>query len=227
MSEVQLGDSRTGEARGYEARGSESRGPDPLALAQAVCTRLCHDLGGPVGALSGALELLEDAADDAGEVARDAARIIDRRLRFWRVAVGGAGGELDTASLAQLAEGLTLGRRARLDLSGLEAGSLVTPEIAQPLLLAMLVGVEALPRGGTLRVAGSPEQGISVWPDGPAAAWPPGLPALVAGQAPVLTPRSVALPLLGATAAAGRVRLDLPLGGPGPAPLLLTLRGPG
>ena len=65
-------------------------GTAALALAQAVCTRLCHDLGGPAGALSGALEML-DGGDDAVEVAQDAARSIDRRLRFWRAAVGGTG----------------------------------------------------------------------------------------------------------------------------------------
>jgi histidine phosphotransferase ChpT len=198
---------------------------DGLVLAQAVCARLCHDLGGPVGALSGALEMLEDSPDDAVDVASDAARIIDRRLRFWRVAVGGASEDLDPAALAQLGEGLTLGRKASLDLSGLVPGCCVTPEVAQPLLLAMLVGIEALPRGGALRVAGSPGDGFTLLPDGPHAAWPPGLPALVAGDAPVVTPRSVALPLLAATAGAAGMRLDLPLGPPGagPAPLLLTL----
>lgn len=197
-----------------------------LALAQVVCTRLCHDLGGPTGALSGALDLIEGAADDALEVARDAARIIDRRLRFWRVAVGGAGAALDAAALAQLAEGLTLGRRATVDLAGLAAGSAIAPALAQPLLLAMLAGVEALPRGGVLRVAGDPAESLSVWPDGPGAAWPAGLAALLAGEQPVLTPRGVALPLLVASAAAGRVRLDLLLsaGASGPAPLLLIPR---
>uniref|UniRef100_UPI002FDBCDA1 histidine phosphotransferase family protein n=1 Tax=Falsiroseomonas oryzae TaxID=2766473 RepID=UPI002FDBCDA1 len=141
-----------------------------LALAQAVCTRLCHDLGGPTGALAGALELFEGAADEATEVANDAARIIDRRLRFWRVAVGGAGAELDAPAVAQLAEGLTLGRRAVVDLSGLAEGATVPPVLVQPLLLAMLVGVEAMPRGGVLRVSGSLEDGLSVLPDGPGAA---------------------------------------------------------
>jgi histidine phosphotransferase ChpT len=195
-----------------------------LALAQAACTRLCHDLGGPAGALSGALELLEGAADDAAEVARDAARIIDRRLRFWRAAVGGGAGELDPTGLAQLAEGLTLGRRVMVDLDGLAPGCPVPPAFAQPLLLAMLVGVEALPRGGALRLAGSPAEGLSLWPDGPSAAWPPGLASLVAGQPTPVNPRGVALPLLAATAAAAKVRLELLLGpaGTGPAPLLLT-----
>lgn len=186
---------------------------DPrLALAQAVCTRLCHDLGGPAGALSGALELLGGAGDDAAEVAQDAARVIDRRLRFWRAAVGGPGGDLDALALAQLGEGLTLGRRASLDLSALEPGAQMPPDLAQPLLLAMLVGVEAMPRGGVLRLAGRPGARLSLLPDGPNAAWPPGLAAVVAGQPPVPTPRAVALPLLAATAAAAGVRLVLEAG---------------
>lgn len=197
-----------------------------LALAQAVCTRLCHDLGGPTGALSGALELLDGAADEASEVAHDAARIIDRRLRYWRVAVGGASGELDAQGLAQLVEGLTLGRRATVDLAGIAPDALVPPHLLQPLLLAMLVGVEAMPRGGALRVAGDARQGFTLLPEGPSAAWPPGLASLIAGDSPALTPRGIALPLLAATAAAGRVRLELPLstGGTGPGPLLLLPR---
>jgi hypothetical protein len=98
--------------------------------------------------------------------------------------------------------------------------------MVQPLLLAMLVGVEALPRGGTLRVVGNTQEGFALLPEGPAAAWPIGLSALIAGDSPALTPRAIALPLLAATADAGRVRLDLPLGinGTGPAPLMLTAR---
>ncbi len=194
-----------------------------LALAQAVCTRLCHDLGGPAGALSGALEMMGEPGDDAAEVAVDAARIIDRRLRFWRAAVGGPGGNLDSATLGQLAEGLTLGRRAVVDLSALPPGMLIEPGQAQPLLLAMLVGVEAMPRGGTLRVAQAPGGGFAVLPDGPGASWPPGLTDLLAGQPPAPAPRAVALPLLAATAAAAGLRLSLlPAAQGGPDALTLT-----
>jgi histidine phosphotransferase ChpT len=199
-------------------------GGEDLELAQAVCTRLCHDLGGPTGALGGALEMLGEVPDEAVELARDAARIIECRVRFWRAAAGGASAELDLASLTQLGEGLTLGRRARLDLDGLEAGSQIPPEFAQPLLHAMLLGIEALPRGGVLNVSGNPASGFTLLPAGVGAAWPPGLPALIAGRAPPeLTPRTVVLPLLAKTAAAAGLRLDLAMGaGAGPAPLLLT-----
>ena len=191
-----------------------------LALAQVVCTRLCHDLGGPAGALSGALEMLGTPGDDAAEVARDGARIIDRRLRFWRAALGGPGGDLDAAALAQLGEGLTLNRRASLDLSGLAAGVLIPFELTQPLLLAMLVGMEALPRGGVLQVAGNPARRLTLLPEGPNAAWPADLAALIAGEAPALTPRALALPLLAATAAMAGVRLVLE---PGPGAGILAL----
>jgi histidine phosphotransferase ChpT len=193
-----------------------------MALAQAVCTRLCHDLGGPAGAMSGALEMLGMPGDDAAEVALDGARIIDRRLRFWRAVMGGAGTDLDTDALAQLGEGLTLSRRARLDLTGLEAGALIPTELSPPLLLAMLVGVEALPRGGVLQVAGSPARRLTLLPEGPNAAWPPGLAALIAGETPELTPRALALPLLAATAAAAGVRLALHPG-PGAGTLALEM----
>jgi histidine phosphotransferase ChpT len=196
-----------------------------VALAQAVCTRLCHDLGGPTGALAGALELLDGAADEAGEVARDAVRIIDRRLRFWRAAVGGTAADLDVPALAQLAEGLTLGRKAVMNLAGLAPDAPIPPGMAQTLLMAMLVGVEAMPRGGTLHVAGHPAEGIGVRPEGPGAAWPAGLPSLLAGEKPVLTPRGIALPLLVALAAAGQVRVDLALSGAPPGLLVLTPRG--
>ncbi len=206
--------------------------PEKLALAQAVCTRLCHDLGGAVGALGAALELMEasagprSTADDATEVARDAVKVVDRRLRFLRAAIGGCG-DLGVEEIGSLAEGLTLGRRATVDISGLKPDLHLAPAVAQPLLLALWVGVEALPRGGVVRLAGDAASGLSVWPDGPGAAWPAGLPAAVGGEAPTATPRGIAPVLLGLVAAAGRVRLDLTFGGPGAAPLLLFPRASG
>lgn len=197
--------------------------PVKLALAQMVCTRLCHDLGGPAGALSGALDLLEGEGDDALEVARDAARIMDRRIRFFRAAVGGATGESRIEEIAQAGEGLTLGRRATIDLANLPADTLLAAPLTQVLLLALWAAIDALPRGGAVRVGGNPGDGVSVWPDGPGAAWPVSLAGALIGEEVALTPRGVAVPLLVAVAGGAGVRLDLLLGTrPGAAPLLLT-----
>jgi len=195
--------------------------PDNIALAQAICTRLCHDLGGPAGALAGALDLLDGPGDDALDVARDAARIMDRRIRFYRAAVGAGCGDCRLDEMAQMAEGLTLGRRAQVDLTDLEPNVVLPAQVAQALLLAMWVAVDALPRGGTVRVGGDLEGGFSVWPDGQAAAWPASLAAGIAGEAIIPNARSVAVPML--LALGGGIRVAMLLGGSaGAAPLLIT-----
>jgi histidine phosphotransferase ChpT len=200
--------------------------PEKLTLAQAVCTRLCHDLGGPVGALGAAIELLEAprGSDDALEVARDAVRVVDRRLRFLRAAIGGCG-DMGPDGIATLSEGLTLGRRVAVDLSALPAGLHLPAPLAQALLLAVWVGTEALPRGGTVRVTGRAAGGICVKPDGAGAAWPAGLPAVLAGEVPAASPRGIAPVLLGTVAAAGRVRLGMTVGDGAATPLTLTAEG--
>lgn len=204
--------------------------PEKLVLAQSVCTRLCHDLGGPIGALGAAVELLEaearqGGAADAMDVARDAVRVIDRRLRFLRASLGGCG-DCGKDEIATMAEGLTLGRRATIDLDGLADGLHLPPVPAQALLLAMWVAMEALPRGGAVRVAGRSGAELSVWPDGAGAAWPPALAATIAGDSLAPGPRALPALMLGLVAAAGRVRLDLPLGAGGLVPPLI-LAAPG
>lgn len=196
--------------------------PNETGLAHLVAVRLCHDLGGASGALTGALELLEGEGDDALSVARDAARILDRRIRFFRAAIGGGLPDGRATDLAQMVEGLTLGRRAEIDLSGIEPTAMLPGSTAQALLLALWVGMDALPRGGVLRAGGDMVHGLSILPDGPSAAWPWALSASLSGQDTTLTPKLVVVPLLLAAASLARLRLDLPLAtGGGPAPLLL------
>jgi histidine phosphotransferase ChpT len=197
--------------------------PDKIALAQAVCTRLCHDLGGAVGALANALDLMDGAAGDAMDVARDASTIMDRRIRFYRAAVGAGCGDCRVDELAQVAEGLTLGRRAMIDLNDLEATIVLPAHVVQAVLLALWTAIEGLPRGGTVRVGGDLEGGISIWPDGPSATWPPILAAGLAGEPIAFTPRNVSVPLLVGVAAGSGIRLEMLHGRTGvAAPLLLT-----
>ena len=72
-----------------------------LELAQLLCTRLCHDLAGPVGAIAAGVELIGDdpAMADAETIGLigDSSSAASRKLKFLRAALGyaqNAGGDL-------------------------------------------------------------------------------------------------------------------------------------
>jgi histidine phosphotransferase ChpT len=192
---------------------------DSVTLAQDACAKLCHDLGGAVGTIAGALDF---AADDpeALALALEAAAVLRRRLVLWRAALGGAG-EMSGSEAAELvSEGLLAGGRTRLEVTP-EAGAMALDgHAAQLVLLALAVGAEALPRGGTLRLAAL-DGGLAVIPDGPSAAWPASLPAALRGE-PLSGPRAVMATYLGALLEGSAWQADIAMGPPGaPAPLLL------
>jgi histidine phosphotransferase ChpT len=193
---------------------------DAVTLAQDACAKLCHDLGGAVGTIAGALDF---AADDpeAMALAVEAAGVLRRRLVLWRAALGGAS-EMSAGEAAGLvSDGLLAGGRTRLEVAP-EAGAVALDgQGAQLLLLALAVGAEALPRGGTLRLAAF-DGGLAVIPDGPNASWPAALPAALRGE-PMAGPRAVIASYLGALLAGSGWRADVVFGPPGaPVPLLLT-----
>ena len=67
-----------------------------LRIAGLLASRLCHDLVGPLGAVSNGLELIaeEDAmAKEALGLAQRSAKRASSRLQFFRYAFGAAGGE--------------------------------------------------------------------------------------------------------------------------------------
>ena len=138
---------------------------DTIRLAEVLCARLCHDLAGPVGAVSNGAELLEEddpaMQGEATALMAGAAGQIAARLRFFRAAFGWEGGgakSLDEAGricedfMAPLA-----GQPARFTLEG-PNGSDPGPEGLKILLLLLLLGSEALPRGGHLAVSANQEK---------------------------------------------------------------------
>jgi len=193
---------------------------DVLALAQDLCARICHDLGGPLGALSGALELAEAEPEEALSVARDGAEAMRSRLRLWRAAAGGGAGPLDRQDIAELLTGTLANGRVTADLSGLPDAPLPAP-LAQVALAAAMLGSEALPRGGIIHLAGD-ETGLAIWPDGRNAAWPAALTATLAGEA-VAGPRDVLAPLLLQLAGEAGMNLALAFGREGTVPPLTLL----
>lgn len=198
---------------------------DAVTLAQDACARLCHDLGGAVGTIAGALDFAADDPEALG-LAQEAAGVLRRRLLLWRAALGGAG-EMSAGEAAELiGDGLLAGSRSRIEVPPEVAGVALDGQAAQLLLLALAVGAEALPRGGTLRLAGLAD-GFAIIPDGPNASWPAALPAAQRGE-PVSGPRAVLSNYLAALLAGSPWEASLAFGPPGaPAPLLLTRAGGG
>ena len=196
-----------------------------LRLARLVGLRLCHDISGVAGTVGNALELLDGAGGEAAELASDAAGVLRRRLLLWRALLGGQG-ECALGTVLGLAAGEIAGGRASADAATLDAGVLMAEEVVPVLLTAVLLGGEALPRGGVVRVLGDPQRELAIMPEGPRAAWPPALLRAVAGAPLAGEPpgREVLSLWLAATAAAGSVRLSLAMApGEGCGPLLLSI----
>lgn len=128
-------------------------------FASLLCSRLCHDLLSPVGALGNGLELLADETDPemrerCMELLADGARAAANRLKFFRLAFGAAGGfgELvDTGEARAAIEGLHGDGKIKLGWM-VEAPTLPKSAIKVLLNLALIAG-DALVRGGQLDIA--------------------------------------------------------------------------
>src|SRR5690349_957442 len=171
-------------------------------LASLLCSRLCHDLMAPVGALNNGIELLADETDPEMrekclELLADSARASANKLKFFRLAFGAAGGfgeEIDTHEAEAALEGL-FGAERRIEL-GWVVGDEKLPKGAIKLLLnlALLAG-DALVRGGRLDVAAETGNGkieLAVRAEGPRILLDPVLRETLAtgGQAGPIEPRA-------------------------------------
>ena len=150
---------------------------DAVDLASLLCSRLCHDLMSPVGALNNGIELLADETDPEMrekclELLADSARASANKLKFFRLAFGAGGGfaeEIDTHEAEAALEGL-FGAERRVQL-GWVVGDDKLPKGPVKLLLnlALLAG-DALVRGGRLDVGAETADGkieLAVRAEGP------------------------------------------------------------
>jgi len=137
-------------------------------LAALLCSRLCHDLLSPVGALSNGLELLADEKDPemrqrCFELLEQSARISTDKLKFFRLAYGAAGGFGDAVPVAEpraLIEGLVAGNE-RLTLEWAVAETTLPKPAVKVLLNLAAIGVDALIRGGTLSIGAESRDGAT------------------------------------------------------------------
>ena len=92
--------------------------PDPLRLPAALAARICHDIAGPLGALSATLELLaEDGDPEALAIARESATMLSARLRLLRAAWAEEVEVPGTRVMQILAGGLPNAERLRVTIS--------------------------------------------------------------------------------------------------------------
>lgn len=131
----------------------------PVDFASLLCSRLCHDLLSPVGALNNGLELLADEHDPemrqrCMELLNESARASANKLKFFRLAFGAAGGfgeTVDTREARGAIEGL-FGDQSKVSIGWMiEEGGLPKPAIKVLLNLALIAG-DALVRGGQLDI---------------------------------------------------------------------------
>src|SRR6058998_4195176 len=136
-------------------------------LASLLCSRLCHDLMSPVGALNNGIELMADEQDPEMrdkclELLADSARASANKLRFSRLAFGAAGGfgeEIDTRE-AEAALAGVFGPERRIELGWVVSdGKLPKGAVKLLLNLALLAG-DALVRGGRLDVGAESSDGV-------------------------------------------------------------------
>jgi len=135
-------------------------------LAAMLCSRLCHDLLSPVGALANGLELLAEEQDPemrarCMELLEQSARISTDKLKFFRLAFGAAGGfgEAIPIDEAQSVVGALASDAKRVTINwAIAEPSLPKPAIKVLLNLAQ-IALDALVRGGTLDIGAERRDG--------------------------------------------------------------------
>jgi len=128
-------------------------------LASLLCSRLCHDLLSPVGALNNGLELMADEQDPEMrerclELLNESARASANKLKFFRLAFGAAGGfgdRIDTREARAALDGL-FGADRRVELGWMIEDDELPKGAVKLLLNLALIAGDALVRGGRLDV---------------------------------------------------------------------------
>jgi histidine phosphotransferase ChpT len=134
-----------------------------LDLAALLCSRVCHDLISPVGAIVNGVEVLEEDKDEetrtfALDLIKKSARNASARLQFCRLAfgaAGSAGAQIETGDAEKVARGLLEDDRIKITWN--LARELKPKNQVKLLLNMLLVAAGAIPRGGSLTV--DPVQG--------------------------------------------------------------------
>lgn len=142
---------------------------DTLTFAQMLCSRLCHDLITPIGAVSSGFEIFEDCEEEDRanlmDLTRRSAETASRRLTFYRAAFGySLASQYSTfLSIKQLMEGFLTPIKIHLEWLAIEAldqNEQVSQQLTawgRLLMNIVLAGAEGMPYGGQIHITNNPQ----------------------------------------------------------------------
>jgi histidine phosphotransferase ChpT len=131
---------------------------ESLDLAALLCSRVCHDLISPVGAIVNGLEVMEDDNDQetkafAMDLIKKSVRQASAKLQFCRLAfgaAGSAGAQIDVGDAEKVARGFLEDDKTRITWN---LPRVLLPKNRVKLLLNMLlIAGQSIPRGGQIVV---------------------------------------------------------------------------
>jgi len=133
-------------------------------LSELICTRLCHDIIGNVGAVANGVELLEeddlDFLPDIKNILNTSSEVLSSRLKFFRLALGSANSGLnDFANVKNTAADYlkTLGNRNNvINLDWSEQYS--SEELNKVILLLLVICGDCIAREGSVQVSGNNQE---------------------------------------------------------------------
>ncbi len=133
-----------------------------LRVMELLASRLCHDIVGPIGAVSNGIELMEDdefgMAEDAIQLAGKSAGQASTLLQFYRIAYGSAGSRQgsDLTPIRDLSSKFLGHHKTELEWLAGPVPDNLPGDTGKLLLNLVALAAEALPRGGTVAVGIAP-----------------------------------------------------------------------
>src|SRR6476620_3643564 len=164
---------------------------ESLDLAALLCSRVCHDLISPVGAIVNGLEVMEDDNDQetkafAMDLIKKSVKQASAKLQFCRIAfgaAGSAGAQIDLGDAEKVARGFLEDDKTKIEWNLPRA--LLAKNRVKLLLNMLIIAGQAIPRGGKVTVdpiGAGDNLGFKVSAAGTNAKIPPAVPPLLTGE---------------------------------------------
>jgi histidine phosphotransferase ChpT len=164
---------------------------EALDLAALLCSRVCHDLISPVGAIVNGIEVLEEEKDEATkefalDLIKRSAATASAKLQFCRIAfgaAGSAGAQIDLGDAEKVTRGFMEDDKTKIAWNLPRA--LLAKNRVKLLLNMLVIAGQAIPRGGTITVdpiGAGDNLGFKVSAAGTNAKIPPAVPPLLTGE---------------------------------------------